>query len=389
MCIRCLERLYVIHAAKIGPFPDLSILMRFMRTSKSVEIRHRLLSLVAALIGVTKSERYDPVDMKENEEQLLNVESISLFCEMCSECHMVTDTSENQSHDHSVSPAMWYTATSDKNPPAIDTIGGPFTLNSLKQLFIAKKVGRKSLISIFDVDENKSDKTNAGGNRIHSSDTWGWLPLEDTPQLRRQILDGASSGILFTPSRVTLLALQCLERLVRVHKSIDSKGIPFFPIPIAKSIICEASGVSPIMDAVPTGFHGNLLSIICQGLLCSDDEVVRSTAQLLRLLMFHNDKACGKLYRTGVAFFILSSAGSDCVSIMKLLEEIHLRQELGGSNFLGQFLPGGLIKVLTNHGVEKFAEIYCGNHDSPEGTFLAFLLVCISLMHQTKSIIFT
>ena len=44
MCIRCLERLYAIHAKTIGPFADAMILVRSMASTKSIETQHRLVS---------------------------------------------------------------------------------------------------------------------------------------------------------------------------------------------------------------------------------------------------------------------------------------------------------------------------------------------------------
>ena len=83
MCIRCLERLYAIHAAAIGPFTDVLILVRSMTSTKTVETKHRLLELLATILGVggeDNDERYNVADIPENAEQLLNLDSISQLC---------------------------------------------------------------------------------------------------------------------------------------------------------------------------------------------------------------------------------------------------------------------------------------------------------------------
>ena len=52
MCIRCLERLYALHAHTIGVSHDVMILVRSMALTTSAEIQHRILSLLATLLGV-------------------------------------------------------------------------------------------------------------------------------------------------------------------------------------------------------------------------------------------------------------------------------------------------------------------------------------------------
>lgn len=82
MCIRCLERLYAIHADDIGPFSDIMILVRSMASTKSTETQHRLLGLVATLLGVsTDEDRHGKISIPENAEQLLNIESIGQLCQ--------------------------------------------------------------------------------------------------------------------------------------------------------------------------------------------------------------------------------------------------------------------------------------------------------------------
>ena len=52
MCIRCLERLYALHAHTIGEFHAVMILVRSMALTTSAESQHRILSLLATLLGV-------------------------------------------------------------------------------------------------------------------------------------------------------------------------------------------------------------------------------------------------------------------------------------------------------------------------------------------------
>ena len=86
MCIRCLERLYALHAHTIGVFHDVMILVRSMALTTSAESQHRILSLLATLLGVAGEDDGDEEDdgrvrLPGNAEQLLNAESISLLCQ--------------------------------------------------------------------------------------------------------------------------------------------------------------------------------------------------------------------------------------------------------------------------------------------------------------------
>ena len=116
-----------------------------------------------------------------------------------------------------------------------------------------------------------------------------------------------SSAELLNSIQISELALSCLKRLVLVHKSVNSKGVPLFPIPIAKKLICEgcvlpAMTENSVIDS-PAVTHSDSCAIICQGLLCKTPQIVHLTAELIQLLVSHNEKACEKLYLTGVFFF--------------------------------------------------------------------------------------
>jgi len=165
MCIRCLERLYAIHADKIGPFSDIMILVRSMASTKSTETQHRLLGLVATLLGVSSDEdRHGKISIPENAEQLLNVESIGQLCQFVAWGHtngeqvgnllsamlgaserqkrMITDGTHSgpggtQEPDSagvaagnagrigdSVCPPVWFVSSTGRTPPPPETIKG-------------------------------------------------------------------------------------------------------------------------------------------------------------------------------------------------------------------------------------------------------------------------
>jgi len=167
MCIRCLERLYAIHADKIGPFSDIMILVRSMASTKSTETQHRLLGLVATLLGVSANEeQHGKISIPENAEQLLNVESIGQLCQFVAWGHtngeqvgnllstmlgvserqkrMLTDGTSSgpggaqmsdgagvspetsQQIGDSLCPPVWFVSSTGRTPPPPETIKGVF-----------------------------------------------------------------------------------------------------------------------------------------------------------------------------------------------------------------------------------------------------------------------
>ena len=73
--------------------------------------------------------------------------------------------------------------------------------------------------------------------------------MEDVWQLRWQLCTEGEG--VYTASQISLIALRALTRLVDMHKSIDCRGVPYHPIPIAKKLLCglnttEKSGNSKV-----------------------------------------------------------------------------------------------------------------------------------------------
>jgi hypothetical protein len=95
MCIQCFDRLYAIHAASIGAFSDMMILIRSMATTRSIETQHRLLGFLGVLLGVRISKADDSGSVADNAEQLLNTESIGQLCQFVAWGH--TNTSQTSS----------------------------------------------------------------------------------------------------------------------------------------------------------------------------------------------------------------------------------------------------------------------------------------------------
>lgn len=339
-----------------------------MRTTDNIETRHRLFSLLMMLIGSDENS----VRLAEcggNLSQFLNEESIQFFCRLSAETHFDPNLSKNCSLPTKI-PALWYTAPPGSTPPNPESINGPFTIEDLKVQMRNGKINRSYLTSVCDVRENDlSDNVDE------------WEDLQNVWQLRRQLLDNGSPSFSYSPSMVSTLSLRSLDKLVLAHDSIDSRGIPYFPIPLAKRLICGDAFHSSSAGLL-RGNRISCLPIICQCILSQDHDVVNSAASLIRHLMSHNEMACRKLYLTGVFFFAFTNNLSDWKCIAQMIHETILTQKdtslkSGGAldqledvtSILHQMIPDGLVKVLINHGPKQFAEVFVGNYDTPEGEY--------------------
>lgn len=423
MCIRCLERLYAIHGNTVGAFPDVMILIRSMASTRSIETQHRLLGLLATILGVQTDENGDEsrINVKENAEQLLNTESIEQLCQFVAWGHtngvqvgnlmtsvlstahsgraMLTDgsgmnpgditSSANTTGTSEISadvgcPAVWFIADTGRIPPPAETIHGPFRVSQLNEMMSKGDLSPFSLVTSAHVYSYDDDEVDEDDNVKEAQiDTGKWKRLDQVWQLRWQLCtDGSGTG-LFTPSEVALRAIRSLTRLVDLHKSLDYRGLPFYPIPIAKRIMCGLSRdpFTTTGGQVSNEQNESFLSILAQSVLCNDPQVVNQAADLLLKLMRYNEEAITKFYLTGIYFFIASYTGSNFKSLAELLHETHLKQHfrsgfaaaaetdelpLKERSILGGLLPEGLLFILLNYGVQRFSEVFVGNFDTPE-----------------------
>ena len=424
MCVRCLDRLYVIHWSKIGAISDIMILIRTMSQTKSIETQHRLLSLVATLLGVSEDqEKYGSVTVPDNAEQLLNGESINLLCQFvawghtnslqvanlmtsavgkASEAKMLTDGTATRAgamggtspasfrtRDNALessSPAVWFVAPAGKTPPPSKSIRGPFRVSQLVELVERKELHAQSLVTSLHTEDYDDDKGIDSSIDEAQLDTGKWCILQEVWQLRWQLFnDGSSSGV-YGPADLALMSLRSLSRLVDLHQSVDPRGIPYFPVPIAKRLLCGMAKDSSISNGSGSGDSGSVrmqdsLSVISQALLCNDHRVVETAAALLQSLMTHNDEGCSKLYLSGIFFFACMYTGSNFTALAKLLHDCHLKQAFRSGylatatvnelpvedrSILCNLLPEGLILTLVNSGYERFSDVFIGSFDTPE-----------------------
>ena len=395
------------------------VLVRAMASAPSIETQHRLMRLIATLLGVSEEEHQDDsVNIPENAEQLLNEESIGQLCQFVAWGHtngvqvgnllstvlgigenkapMLTDgtdrgpggspssskqeTSQTTAPD-STCPAVWFVATSARTPPPSDKIRGPFRLSELQNMMDRGEITRYDQVTASSFDDYNRDEDEAEDTVQEAQiDTGKWRRLDQVWQLRWQLCTEKSVSGIYGPGDVALIALKASTRLVDLHRSLDSRGVPYFPVPIAKRLLCGLSREHSTAKAVAEQ-RENYLAIVSQALLCNDHRVVEAAATLLLKLMQHNEAAIAKFYLTGVFLFLCSYTGSNFLWLAKLLHDTHLKQHFRSGfaaaadeselpmkerSILGNMLPEGLLFVLVNYGFEKFTEIFVGNFDTPE-----------------------
>ena len=166
--------------------------------------------------------------------------------------------------------------------------------------------------------ENYEEEDGTDTAELMQIDTGKWKRLDEIWQLRWQLCtDGNESGI-YSSSEIALRALLSLTRLVDLHRSLDSRGLPYYPIPIAKRIICGLSK-DPFSSSGGETINNRLsfLSILAQSILCNDHDVVEQAANLLFKLTQYNAEATSKPYLTGVYFFIACYTGSNFIALAK------------------------------------------------------------------------
>jgi len=407
------------------------VLVRAMSVTRCTETQHRLLHLITTLLGASNEGIIDGFDIPGNAEQLLNVESISQFCQLVAWCHTnprqvgnmlseIVSQSKvsfprianvgslpneskpskcNSGWVYSTGPAVWYVAPPQRLPPLSETIRGPFRVADLVAMLENEEIHQHSLVTAAHVDDYSGEDGSGANGKESQIDTGKWQDIDKIWQLRWQLCANQNSLGVYGPADVSSMALSSLSRLVSLHRSVDYRGIPFTPIPVAKRLLTEQSrdptrseiamggSLGEYKSAVNLGTE-TFLPIICQALLSDDTRVAEQAVILLQQLMSHNDEACSKLYLTGVFFFILCHPGSNFLPMASLLQETHLRQHFRSGfaaiakesdlsvkdrSILGNMLPEGLLLILTKYGAKNFCDAFLGNVDTPEGKLYALI----------------
>ena len=269
-------------------------------------------------------------------------------------------------------PPLWFVASAGRITPPPELIRGPFGVsdsNGGEQRPESYDLVTTTHVEEYDIDADTVTVLEA------QIDTGEWKRLNQVWQLRWALCTDRSSNSILAPVDVALLALRALTRLVDLHKSLDTRGVPYLPIPIAKRILSGSYAVAGSESDVSP------LATLCQAILCNNAKLVDQAADVLYKVCCYNERATQKLYLTGVFFFACCYTGNNFKSLSRLLHATHLEQHFRSGfsaaadeseipmkerSILGQIIPEGLLFILVNYGAERFAEVFVGSADTPE-----------------------
>ena len=395
LCTRCLVRLYQVCYDIIGGFDDMMILVRMLEQANNLELQQCLLDLLVLLSTADDSNLTQLLDKNfvNNMVRYVSLAHINpdqignVLARATNNVLMIKDAypsdnagdapeqapgvANDEKSEEEISKALkrslwvpddvacpkeWFAAPPTKTlPPPKQSQKGPYRVSELLLEFERGNIGNDWLVAPVSAEESDDIKF------VSIVDTGRWKTIEEIFQLRLQMLFPGKA--IYSPAQVSSKVLQLLQRLAALHRSANSKGIPFYPIPLSKRIMSDPS-------------H---LNIFAQLLLSNDPSVVDNAAELIRSLVEFNHHANSKLYLTGLFFFAARYTGNNYDSIAHLFSITHLKQSFHDSaasiarevplsvrSVLGSLFPAAMISILHNYGPERFASIQSGDFDTPE-----------------------
>lgn len=391
LCTRCLCRLYEVCRQEIGAFDDAMIVVRLLEQASDMELQHFLIDLLLTLTQETANleqllkKLFIDLMLKYASLAHLNPDQIGnalarattktlLIKDGSDDDHMTSaadiirsDTSLNEEQrekkvreslwvpDDAACPRMWFLGPRGQLPPPVIKQKGPFRVTEIVEMLQNNAieddcVGAPCIVEDYDADHYEA-----------IVDTGKWKPIREYFQLRMQVI--SPGKIIYSPAQVAHKAITLLNRLQGLHRSVNSKGVPFYPVPKSKKVMSEPE-------------H---LQIFAQLLLCNDRHVVNAATEIIQQLVEYNPHACNKLYLTGIFFFACRYTGNDFLTIANLLHVSHLHQgyhDAGASvsrelpvherSILGTMLPPALVNILHKHGPARFTTVFTGTFDTPE-----------------------
>lgn len=398
LCARCLSRLYETCKDIIGGFDDMLILVRMLHQATNLELQHVLLDLMVALslentnllqlldksfvntiiryaslahinpdqIGnVLARATTNVLMLKDGSAEGANGENVTVGDTSSTSPMEREEKSEEDINrqlkrslwvpDDVACPKVWFAAPPGTHPPPKLSHKGPYRVSELLTELDRNQIKDDWYVAPLAGEEGDDEAFDS------VVDTGRWKPIDQYFQLRMQMLFPGKA--VYSPAEVAAKALHLLRRLAAVHRSANSKGVPFYPIPMSKRLMSDPG-------------H---LCIFAQLLLSNDGQVVEVAADLLRSLVEFNSLANSKLYLTGAFFFACRYTGNNFAPLAWLFHSSHLNQSFHDSaasvardlpvaqkSVLGNILPPAMVYMLHNYGPDRFAIVFTGDWDNPE-----------------------
>nr|CCC48508.1 putative endosomal trafficking protein RME-8, fragment [Trypanosoma vivax Y486] len=330
-CLRGMSILYEHYANAIGQFNDTAHIVHLLRTTLNSMFRDHLLLFIAQLIRA-----------RVNVKLFLNCDGLKLLVDMLPLAHLHVDRpqivcatnaiecSGDSAFDLQDHEKEWYYVKDNEKQE-------PVTYTCLKQLY---------------ADGVITDKT-----KVWAKGLSGWMELVDVQQLRWGLVSQGGNRML-TFSEVSCTVLDILTRLCDHYPSKDDNGAVMQPLPLVKRYLSSPQ----------------VLPHIVQLLLTFDPGVCSRVHTLLCTVMDENPTV-SQFFLTGVFFFTLMYTGSDVLPMCRMLDMSHKSQschiypgenEIVQHSVLRTMIPPALVCYLTNHGPERFADVWLGEYETPE-----------------------
>ena len=322
-CMHGMARLYETHAASIGVFNDLSFIVGMLRDTTDTLERDRLLQFLGNLLRV-----------KGNVKLFIDCQGVPILIDLLTLAHLHHDRAQLRTQSNVI----------EMNPDEV--------LGTEPEWYYQDAEGQQSgPISLETVEEMRNNGDITDDTRMWGQGLDAWQKMSQIPQFKWNMLYKAP-GIL-NPTELSSLVLDMLIRMCGFYPSRNEDGVVIRPLPRFKRMLSE-----------PT-----VLPHIAQMFLTLDPTLCNKTARLLCELMRDNPHSAARLYLTGAFFFALMYMGSDIKPLVTLLHLTHDKQAFSsdqGNSILSPMLPQAMVCFLSNHGVEKFSEVFLGEFDNPE-----------------------
>lgn len=277
----------------IGEFDDVLLAVRMLTDSTDLELQHHLLDLVDALCG-----------LEENLLQLLDRDFVDVVIKLASLAHLNADqignllsaarsgtgsglasglssgfsvtapasvpaSSSAWVPDDAASPRAWLVAgpgAAVSNPPALAAQKGPFRVSELQAMCERGEIDATWLLAPAATDDEPEVEGShpSGTGRMLDAlvDTGRWQSLGNQFQLRMQLLFTGRAQSLFSPADVSLRCLGMLSRLARVHRSVDCRGLSFYPLPACMRLMSEPEHLRVLAQLLHVDQAAELLLVL-------------------------------------------------------------------------------------------------------------------------------
>lgn len=335
LCLKAMSMVYRRYTSIIGPFEELTHILRIMDTTGNRKMRYYCMELIHSFICPDHVDDDDEIRRiaKVNAMRLSQHEGIPLLCDAAATIHEVVSSSSGSkdtklitSAFQDIEPKLWFYAGYD----LLDKVSIE-NKDDLMKTFNMRKQGpvtKKEIRSLF--------RNGSIGNSTYVSRIGMKYPavLESIRELHWWCAEGVAP---FSERDFSLTALDVLTGIFQLCPAKDPiSGIQLLPLPICHRQMSKKTCVSRI----------------AQTLLTNDPEFVNKSCNLLSVYISQNSDAMKTIYQTGIFFYILAYSGSDLIEAGKFLRLSHLQQKfmqsdgisatcsLSQNSILGDLLPG-------------------------------------------------